>query len=232
MPPKFQSSFIPKGPLSGAGVPIPGFKRGRNFDLLSFGARLALTLSVLLALGVVGYRLYLGYSIKKMGRELESIRETLANGEIGELIALNNRIVSTEALIDEHRALSPLFVFLEASTPKSVSFTDFQYSLGEDGPELSLRGEATSYSALASEAQAIYKNKDLREPVFSDIRLDSEGHVSFYLKILVSPDLLSYKKVANTLSLPRTATTSIQIRTATSTASTTSPNRQASSTPN
>ncbi|MBX4206300.1 hypothetical protein KW784_00690 [Candidatus Parcubacteria bacterium] len=193
MPPKFQSSFIPHGPQPAAGV-IPQAAPAHQRDLLAFIAKAIFSLSILAAIAAVGYKLYLGYSIRKMGAELEATRQEVSTGVTGELIRLNDRIVSTEALLQSHRVLSPLFGFLEASTPKSVRFSEFSYLDALGGPQVILKGQAKTYAALSLEADVIYKNKDFTNPVFSDIRLDDKGNVNFSLKAGVSPELISYGK--------------------------------------
>ncbi|KKW09567.1 MAG: hypothetical protein UY47_C0011G0003 [Parcubacteria group bacterium GW2011_GWB1_49_7] len=67
MGPNFQSSFIPKGPISSA---IPGAPMGRKTQeksLFSFLAWIIFNISVVLALGMFGYKFYLKYSIDQMG---------------------------------------------------------------------------------------------------------------------------------------------------------------------
>ena len=198
----------------------------RQRDLLSFLAKLVFGVSVILALGAVGYKVYLDYSIKEMGAELERTRAELATGEVDEIIRLNDRIVSAEELIENHRMLTPLFAFLEVSTPKSVRFGEFTFIAGTNGPELVIRGDTRSYAALALEAYMISKNKDFHDPVFSDIRLDERGNVTFSLKTGLSPELLSYEREMKKVGVPPSApagqlATSTPVSRATSTATTT-----------
>lgn len=229
MPPKFQSSFIPKGPVATSGV-IPQASV-RRYDFAGFLAKAIFALSVLLAVGVVGYRWYLGYSIREMGAELERVRAELATDVTGELIRLNDRIVSTESLLQKHRIISPFFSFLETSTPRSVRFTDFNFLMGQEGPEVVMKGEARSYAALALEADALYKAKEFKNPVFSDIRLDERGNVVFSVRAAISPDFLSYQRQVTRLSAPIRPATTTPVFTATSTATTTRATSTATSTP-
>lgn len=225
MPPRFQSSFIPKGPTSVSTTAhmIPTSAPIRQHDLLGFLARIIFTLAILSAAGAFGYKWYLGYSIRKMGAELEATRQEVSIGVTGELIRLNDRIVSTQSLLGNHRVLSPLFAFLQASTPKSVRFSDFAFSEGTDGIQVILRGQARSYAALALEADVIEKDKDFQNPVFSEIRLDDKGNVTFAVKATVSSELISYDKTVGRVALPVFVppATSTPIVAATSTATST-----------
>ncbi len=229
MPPKFQSSFIPKGPLVSGLNPTIG-KVSRPHDLLAILAKGAFAISVVAAILATGYKFYINYSIKEMSAEIERAREELAQGPVGELISLNDRISSAATLVAEHRVASPLFAFFEAKTPRSVRLSQFQFDMSERGPVMAVSGLAQGYSALAFFAETVYKEPNFREPVFSDISLDTRGNVSFNLTAKNDPALLSYEKALNrqeaTLTLPTPATSS-----ATSTATSTNASRTSSSTP-
>ncbi len=225
MPPKFQSSFIPKASV------MPQTSSVRHIDLISLIAKLILGASVLAAVGVLGYQFYLKYSIQQMGQEVEALRQSLSPQLVQELLDLNNRMVSAQTLVENHKVLSPLFVFLEQSTPQSVRFVEFDYRQSENGPLVILRGEAKSFAALALESANIHKNADLKDPAFSDIRLDSKGNVTFTVRALVSPSLTSYQKFVNKnpatptaiiYTTPQVATTTAATSTATSTRSSSS----------
>ena len=216
MPPKFQSSFIPKGPIASGMSVAPGFK-GRQKDLLSFLAKLVFGLSVLLALGVTLYKVYLNYSIKELGSELETMRAEFSEEAVGELVRLNDRMASTEVLLNNHRVLSPVLTLLEQSTPRTVRFVEFGYLTSAEGPQLTLRGEAQGYGALSLLADIIYKNPNLKKPIFSDIRLDDRGNVAFSFTAFVSPDLISYKRATAGVKPPvqSVATSSTPVATST-----------------
>jgi len=222
--PKFQSSFIPKGPIvSNASAPVAK-SRGEK-SLLGFLASLIFGISVLIALGVVGYKFYLNYSIKSMAAEVESGRQALNSEVVSEITRLNNRIEATETLVGNHLVLSPLFRFLEVSTLRNVRFTDFDFTDTDSGYELSLQGEARGYSALALQADVFNKSEYFRDPIFSDIRLDERGNVAFSFTAVINPALLSYRKEVEKLSAPavRPVATSTATSTPASTVSTSSP---------
>jgi hypothetical protein len=198
MDPKFQSSFIPKGPIASA---TPGAPMGRNIKnkgLLTYLALIVFAISVVLALGVFGYKFYLKYSIDKMGTNLEQAREALQAETIREFTRLDNRIIVAKELISNHYVLTPLFEFLEASTPKAVRFSDFDYLITEEGLELNMRGEARGYAALALQADIFNKSQHFRDITFSDLNLNERGDVSFSFRAIVNQDLISYKRVIET----------------------------------
>ncbi len=194
MEPKFQSSFIPKGPVVSTVASMPLGRKTKEKSLLAFLALIIFTTSILLALGMFGYKFYLKYRIDKMGADLEAAQVTLEPEVIRELTRLDNRIISTQELVAKHYTFSPLFEFLEVSTPRTVRFSDFRYSMTEQGLELSMRGEARGYAALALQADIFSKSQYFKDPIFSDLNLNERGDVGFSFKTTVDPSLVSYQR--------------------------------------
>lgn len=202
MPPKFQSSFIPKSPVASAASGVPMRQKPKEKSLFSFLASIIFTASVLLALGVFGYKFYLNYSIEQMGVDLENARATLEPEVIRELTRLDNRIISSKKLVAEHQILSPLFEFLEVSTPRTVRFSDFHYLVTEKGIELSMTGEARGYAALALQADIFNKSQYFKDSIFSDLNLNARGDVNFSFKTTVDPSLVSYQREVERIGAP------------------------------
>jgi len=215
MDPKFQSSFIPKGSFAPTSTGSPLGRKIKERSLVEFLAMVIFILSVLLAMGVYGYKYYLKYQIGKMGIDLEQAQATLQPETIHELTRLNDRINSTKELISKHRALSPLFEFFEAFTPKTLRFSDFRYLKDERGLGLSIKGEARGYAALAFAADTFNKSGYFTDSTFSDLNLNDKGDVSFSFEAIVEPDLLSYNRVVERISVPNVSTSSPQTATST-----------------
>lgn len=217
MPPKFQSTFIPKGPTTtDFKTPLSRPSSGSR-DIVSLIATTIFVISVIMGLVVFGYKYYLNYSIEQKGIELETARATLAPETVTELVRLNSRILSTEKLLNQHRIVSPIFDFLEVSTPKSVRYTDFAFTDGEKGLKLNIRGQASSYTALAQLSQTLNKDGSLKNAVFSDLRLDEKGNVNFAVDADVGEDLVSYKKAIDRVGVPAPAVAPVSTTTATTT---------------
>lgn len=205
MEPKFQSSFIPKGPLVSSSSDGSKKKKGQEKNLLSFIATIIFVASVILAIGVFGYKFFLKYSIDKMGVALDEARTALQSETIEELTRFDNRIIATKDLIAKHHVVTPLFEFLENSTPRAVRFNDFRYLTSENGLELHMRGEARGYAALALQADIFSKSAHFNGPIFSDLSLNERGEVLFNFKTTVSPDLVSYTNEVERLGVPAVA---------------------------
>lgn len=229
MEPKFQSSFIPKNPTAFTATGAAIGRRVEGRGLLSTLALIIFTVSILSALGVFGYKFYLKYNIDKMGADLEKARATLQPETISELTRLNDRLVLAKDLIANHRALTPLFEFLEISTPVSVRFSDFRYSVTDQGLELFMRGEARGYAALALQADIFSKSQYLGDFIFSDLSLNERGDVTFSFKTIIDPDKVSYEKMIGRADIPSIPPVSGTAATSTSSVS---PSQAATSTQN
>ena len=192
MDPKFQSSFIPKGSVVSTTASVSAGRKIKKKGLLAFLALIIFSTSVLLAVGMFGYKFYLKYRIETMGVDLERARATLEPETIRELTRLNDRMISTQELISKHHILTPLFEFLEKSVPIRVRFSNFRYSVTEKGLELSMRGEARGYAALALQADIFSKSQYFKDSIFSDLNLNERGDVDFSFKAIVDPNLVSY----------------------------------------
>lgn len=169
---------------------------------MGFIGALIFTCSVLVAVGAYGYGYYLKSSIVEMAQALETGRAQLDPDAVSELISLNDRIVSTADLIGSHVILSPFFKFLEASTLKTVRFTYFDYKMRPESLEVTMRGEAQNYTALAQQADVLNKSNYLSKIIFSDLTLNERGNVIFSMRAIVDPRLLSYKRTLEAAGSP------------------------------
>ena len=197
MEPKFQSSFIPKGPIATTGS-ATRLSRGGSRSVLGTLAAFIFALSVIILVGVFGYERFLISNISKMGGNLTTARASLKPEVITKISHLDERIISTRDLLENHIVLSPLFDYLENSTLKTVRFSQFQYQSTEKGLTLNMRGQARGYSAVALQSEVFNKSPYLKEPIFADLDLDDRGNVTFSFRAVVDPSVVSYKKdVAN-----------------------------------
>lgn len=193
MEPKFQSSFIPKGPLATSAT-FQSKVQGPKHSLIGFLSVVVFSISILLSIGVFSYNWYLESSIKKIGASLEEAKQTLNPESIIELTRLNSRLNLTQNLIDNHTTLSPFFDFLEQNTVTAIRFTEFDYTNNDTGGiALTMKGASRGYSAIALQSE-IFNNSDfIQDPQFSDLVLDDKGNVTFVFNATIDPSLVSYK---------------------------------------
>ena len=191
MEPKFQSSFIPKGPLATSGTATK-VSRQSDKSLLATLAVFIFVLSVLLSLGGFGYEWYLKKSLVEMSGSLKEAEASLDPDTINEISNLDQRIISTKNIIDNHKIISPFFSYLEASTVSLVRFTEFRYESINSELSLSVRGESKGYSALALQSQIFNTSKYIKDVIFGDLSLNEKGDVNFSFKAKLDPSIISY----------------------------------------
>lgn len=81
---------------------------------------------------------------------------------------------------------------------KTIRYTKFSYSVGSDkesGVKIKMTGVAVGYSSVALQSDLFTKNKNLIDPIFSNLVLDDKGNVTFDLEFSVDPTLVDYKQM-------------------------------------
>lgn len=193
MEPKFQSSFIPKGPVATANPLAAQYTKPKT-AIFGFLATVIFILTLAAAIGVFAYDRYLLSSIGTMGENLANARATLQPDTIQELVRVDRRILGTRQLLSRHTALSPFFDYLENATLRNMRFTEFKFTQTDKGLEVMMKGQARSYSDVALQSEAFNKSKIFADPVFSDLELDAKGNVTFTFRALLDQAAVSYKK--------------------------------------
>ncbi|MES2214160.1 MAG: hypothetical protein V4465_02100 [Patescibacteria group bacterium] len=193
MEPKFQSSFIPKGPLT-TSASFAARTAERKQGILGYISKILFVLSLLGAVGSFGYVKYLQSSINQKTADLEAARATLEADTISELARLNTRIQVTQNLLSKHRVITPFFDYLESITYKTIKFSSFTFNMTEKGPLITMKGQARGYAAVALQSDDFSKSKYIKSPVFSNLNLDDKGNVIFEFRGSLDPAVLAYKK--------------------------------------
>ena len=180
MEPKFQTSFIPKKPVTTSEPIKPG------------GMSLLLLVSIiifLVSLGLAGYVfLEKNLLIQKINSDQTTI-ETNKSGLVSDsitvesLVELNSRINVAKGLLGKHVAISPIFNFLQQATLKSVRFKNFSFSslgksdTGVNTVSIQMSGVAKDWETVASQADEFGKSdykKIITEPKISDLSLNAD----------------------------------------------------------
>lgn len=190
---KFQTSFIPKQPVTD--TELHGGSSASLFFLFSFILFMA---SLASAGAVFIYGSIVSKNIKEGDKQLTLNKNAFDPNTIKELTRLNNRINAANTLLKSHKGVSTLFQVLSQTTLKNVRFTDFNYTAADDKISLTMRGQAFNYETIALQAKAFtdptLKNV-FRSPIFSDLTLDSQGNVSFSFNTGIDPFLVDYYKL-------------------------------------
>ncbi len=192
----FQTSFIPKKPIVDERSVAP-----RPVSLWTIVALLVLFTVLLATGGLYFYKGITAKSISKMESDLNLAKNRFEPAKIAELQVLDKRLRAGSEILANHVAISPIFKLLEKITMKSVRFTKFNYGLeaSKNSPKISLikikmSGVASGYRAIALQSDLFAKNKNLIDPVFSNLTLDENANVLFDLDFSVDPSFINYKQ--------------------------------------
>lgn len=141
------------------------------------------------------YRQYLKGAIASKDESLKRAEAAYDAGVIQDLVRLDARITEAKSLMDKHVAPSAFFTYLSNTTLESVQFMDFSYGLSGDGSaDIRLGGKGKSFSAVALQSDQFGASRVLKNVVFSEIKVDGTGVVTFAVTATVDPSLLLYRK--------------------------------------
>lgn len=191
MEPNFQTSFIPKKPIVRDTIRTP-----HTIGLLTV---IAIFVLFAVAAGTGALFFYKGIQTKKiatMKNNLDLAKSRFEPAKIEELQRLDKRLNASNKILAKHIAVTPIFQGLQAITMKSVRFTKFSYTIGEEKNakiNVKMSGITLGYSFLALQSDLFAQNKNFIDPVFSNLALNEAGNVTFDLDFFVDPSFVDYK---------------------------------------
>ncbi len=187
----FQTSFIPKKPML----------EERAVSARPVGLLLILSIFILFTMligsgGLYFYRGVMQKDIVQMKDDLSKARNRFEPSKITQLQVLDKRLQASTEILDKHVAISPIFQALQDATMKTVRFTNFNYSFGEEKNSkilVKMSGVAIGYKSIALQSDLFAQNEYFIDPVFSNLSLDNSGNVIFDLNFAVEPTFVNYK---------------------------------------
>ncbi|MES3005227.1 MAG: hypothetical protein V4690_03950 [Patescibacteria group bacterium] len=199
MEPKFQTSFIPKKPISSPDGAV-GISIVRRTNLFSIVASVVFVMTVLVSLAMFVYKNILNEQIKKADASIAEARLAYEPEIIQDLIDASTKIEASKTLLDNHVVVSEVLNLLEELTLRRMRFDGFSYkNPGVGLPEIKMRGEVQSYNALAQQQEIFFSNEYMKDPKFSGMSLGDNGFVSVNFETKLDPTLVSYKKAIGAL---------------------------------
>jgi len=185
-----KTSFIPQKKLGGK------IKRRRAPLGLLFVLSIILFLIALAGIiGVIVYEEILERSIESKAVSLQRAQDAFDPDLIDELRRLDNRIKSSQSILNAHISMTPFFALLEDLTLKNVRFNEFRFSLEDTSgiTSLIMAGEAVDYATVVLQSDLMGQSKHLKGQIFSDVNLDEEtGNIRFSLRTTLDPELISF----------------------------------------
>ena len=188
----FQTSFIPKKPIV----------ENRVLPTRSVGVLTVVSIFILFTVaistgGLYFYKETLLKNISQMANDLDLAKNRFEPSKITELQTLDKRLRISSEILGNHISLTPIFQVLSDLTMKSVRYTRFGYDMGtEKNAKITIKmgGVAVGYRSVALQSDLFAKNKNLIDPVFSNLTLDQNGNVLFDLEFSVDPVFVNYKQ--------------------------------------
>ncbi len=204
---KFQTSFIPKKPLT----------------TQETAHHAPSSTSILMLIGVLLFIISLGgavlayFGTSYFAKVQEDYKKDLAENEkrfnvplIEDLKKANTKIDLARELLKNHLAVSEALTIVSALTAEKVHFTNFEFSapegFGKAGStagvfKISMKGVADSFNSIAFQSDVFGKsqkygtNKVLKNPILSNMAVDQNGNVKFDFTAEVALPEISYEKV-------------------------------------
>lgn len=190
MDPRLQSSFIPKKPLTEDRV----YRSSGRTSVFLVVSIIIFIVALAGSFGVFFLNQYQERIIATKDKDLLKTQDDLSGNLIKDLGRLDQRIEASDALLKQHISVSSVFKLLQELTAKSIRFNDLNYSIvPPDTIKLTLKGEGRSFNAVSFQSDVFRASQSLKNPLFSDVRLDDKGAVLFSIETGVDPALVLYK---------------------------------------
>ena len=147
------------------------------------------------------YKGILTKNLAQMENNLNLAQNRFEPSKITELQVLDKRLRASSEILSKHIAITPIFQTLTDLTMKTVRYTKFGYSFGDENNTPNARvivkmsGQAIGYRSIALQSDLFTQNKNLIDPVFSNLTLDNSGNVLFDLEFSVDPNFVDYKQM-------------------------------------
>ncbi len=190
---EFQTSFIPKKPLSEDRIKT----RSSSVSFFNLIA-IVIFLGALAAAGSVYFlKVSTKEKIKTAQASLQKAKEEFELDTVNSLQHLDKRLEASKDLLSGHIVLSPIFADLSQYTLKTIQFTKFSYSLSgttNRSVDIKMSGIARDYNALAYQADIFSNYKYFKNPVFSNLSLNDKNQILFDLTFSVDENHIQYEK--------------------------------------
>lgn len=202
MEPKFQTSFIPKSPITSSTSSSYKPESSSSFSIIGTISTLFFVIALLSSGGLFGYHAYMDRQIQKAQADLSLARNAFQSEDNEKIILVSNQLKSIKSLLNSHTTVSPVFALLEKQTLPTVRLTSFVFSHGSKGEVMILiEGEAQSYTSLAQQTKIFSEAGYLRKLEVSDISLSDTGTVRTKMKAFINADALLYTKKVQAVSV-------------------------------
>jgi len=186
---EFQTSFMPKKPAVEERV-----RPERSIGLLTLVSIIVFFVSLLIAGGLYGYKIMLVKNVAGLKSDLDRAKAAFEPSVLNNIQKLEKKINASKEILSNHVLISPVFDILSQTTLKTVRYTKFSYVPAQGKYNILLSGQARSYRSVASQADVLGKDKNISNPIFSNLKLDNLGNVNFDLSFSVDRSILTLQQ--------------------------------------
>ncbi len=198
---KFQTSFIPKKPIT----PVVGQHTPQHRQHTSVFMAFAVIL-FLASLGGIGgayaWKQLLLTNQQNYKKELAQREEQFDIDNIEYLNQVNIKIDTAKQLLNKHLATSQIFEVISRMTSENIRFLDLDLTtpqIAGEEIEITMKGYGTSWTAVAWQSDVLGQleryglRKVIKNPILANPALQTGGFVNFSFSAVVDPQALSYK---------------------------------------
>ncbi len=207
---RFQTSFIPKKPIVGSDT-VYSSERVSAFFVVALILFLA---SVASAAGVYVYEKTLEKANLANDQKLGEKEKRFEPATLNEIQVKNTQISAAKDILAKHVVISEFLKNLSTFTLQTVRFKTFDYKY--TSPEkitISMKGEGRDFRSVALQSDIFAKkNTIFKNPIVSNLAVNTDGTIDFDFTASLTAEVLSYKA-----SRPVTTTTNTTTNTASST---------------
>ena len=189
----FQTSFIPKKPISSITGNSNKFRA--PIGIFPVLAVIILAITILSAVGLFFYKSYLQNKKDNLSTSISEIKDSFDQEVISDLESFDKKISTAKDILSSHLVLSPMFTLLGELTLPSIQYTNFEHQVTDDGFSVQISGIARDYKSIAMQADVFNGESGhyFKNVIFSNLIKDAKNNVTFDLEFNVDPSILSYE---------------------------------------
>lgn len=190
---KFTTSFIPKKPVA---TPQAKSVVNRGPGLIQILSVFFFFLSILVAVGMYGWKFQVENTIESQLEDLRQARAEFDEETISQATRLNERIIAVRDLLNSHVAPSNIFSTLEENILQTVRISDLDYVTDEEGDiNINGNGSALGFESVVLQSDEFGFTGNFRDVIFSDVQTNQDGQsVTFSLSASIDDRLVLYRK--------------------------------------
>ena len=200
---KFQTSFIPKKPITSSIQSEP--ESGHGVSLLMTIGMFIFIVSLLVAGGAYGLTLYLASQKTSYVKTLTTQMAQFQTDDLKRFKIMNTKIDLAKQLLSQHILTSYIFDDVGNLISDKVRFTSMDISAPDVGKPITIHitGYGLNYEVVAwqSDVLGMLEQKGLRDVVLSPVitnpaKNSTNGTVSFDFTATINPSKISYEVTA------------------------------------